>query len=1061
MWPWLIPPQHPDPGQNARVRLVHFATMVGGPLFFASAAGTLLLEYEPVRAANSAMAGLLMAVAFLLNRRDRNETAGIVLVAVPVGATFLAQLLTSEGARANAVVLLPMMLVLSGVLFGRQKARLASAAIFLCGVIPAMFEAGGLVHPALSPPVTWGRPVHMGLVLGLSAVIVDQIVDTLRQAEERYRRLVSASFEGIARIVDGRMTQCNEQWERMLGYTLSELDSRPDGYRSLVHPDDLPRLLAHKAEHDEHPVEVRFRHREGRFLHLELRGRFEDGRTPSAVVLVARDITQARDQERARREAESRFRALFDESVELAGLLLPDGRIVEANPTALQLAGISADEVRGRPFWDCPWWTHDVHQRDRVREAVSRAAAGELARFETTHVDAAGRLHYVDFSIKPLRADDGSVRLLLPEGRDITERKAAEMALRESEERFRMLVERAPVGVVLGRERKAVYANPAARRIFGWEGPEFASVLAVPVIDLVAPRDRPAALARLAERELGRDPGSDYYPTLLRHDGTEFPAHLVARSVVLSDGLAITWFVTDLTDRRQAEATAARLAAIVEQSADDIILAGRDECIEYVNPAFVQRNGIGPDEVAGRRLRTLFEGAEPGTIGADIQRELAKGASWQGRLRHRRTDGTSHVHDESATPIRGGSGEICGYVLVRRDITHQIQTEESAANAERLHAIGTLAGGIAHDFNNVLGAIIGYSEIARQNVEEGSAPWQEIGFALRAAHRASDLVSQILAFARQPTKPAAPMRPGPVVKEALKFLRAALPADVDVREGISLGSLVISNPSEIQRVVMNLCTNAALAMQHGGGTLEVRLEDIPLDEGRDRAVSLPPGRYVRLTVRDTGCGIPAEVQARIFEPFFTTRAEGSGTGMGLAVVHGIVASRGGAVTVESRVGEGSTFAVYLPAAEGALDTAPRTSTMPARGEEHILFVDDEPMLTDVASRALRGLGYQVQAFTSCPQALAALRDRPNQFDLVISDMNMPRMNGAALIRHAREIRPDLPIILCTGALEHAESDLPKDASADALVAKPVSMVELSVIMRRVLEARHKQRGDKE
>ena len=381
--------------------------------------------------------------------------------------------------------------------------------------------------------------------------------------------------------------------------------------------------------------------------------------------------------------------------------------------------------------------------------------------------------------------------------------------------------------------------------------------------------------------------------------------------------------------------------------------------------------------------------------------------------------------------------------------------DEQVRQGQKIQAIGTLAGGIAHDFNNMLTAILGYTELASDDVPRDSITWRNLQRVLTAGTRARDLVQQILAFSRQNTTQLQPVELSLLVREMLSLLRASLPSTIEIRQHIETDvGMVLAAPTQIHQVLLNLCTNAEHAMRATGGVLEVRLEAVEVDAVFAAAhPELKPGPHARLTVCDTGHGMPPEVLERIYEPFFTTKGVGEGTGMGLSVAHGIVASHGGIMTVVSAPGKSTTFAIYLPCSAGpAVRPASVAESVP-RGHEHILFVDDEAMLVNLGQELLTRLGYTVTGHTSSVEALAAFRAAPHQFDLVITDQTMPTMTGEALVRALRDIRLDLPIVLCTGFSYAMTRDKAATLGIDAFLLKPLVAYDLGHTIRQVLARR--------
>jgi PAS domain S-box-containing protein len=396
---------------------------------------------------------------------------------------------------------------------------------------------------------------------------------------------------------------------------------------------------------------------------------------------------------------------------------------------------------------------------------------------------------------------------------------------------------------------------------------------------------------------------------------------------------------------------------------------------------------------------------------------------------------------------------------IARDITdrkkeeqERKKLEDQLQQAQKMEAIGTLAGGIAHDFNNILGAVMGYAELALHEVENKSLPDQYMREVLHAGRRAKDLVKQILTFSRQTGQERIPVPVRLIVKEVVKLLRASLPSTIEIHQDIQSDALVMGDPTQIHQVMMNLCTNAGYAMRDQGGQLTVNLEPVELDpEFAAGHPNLKSGPHLKLTVSDTGPGIAESELDRIFEPFFTTKEKGEGTGMGLAVVHGIVTSHGGDVIVRSVPGQGTTFTVFFPAIERRIEPEARLEIPPPSGTESILFVDDELALANAGKHMLESLGYDVIARTNSSDALELFEYQPDRFDLVITDMTMPGLTGDQLAQKLMEIRSDLPVILCTGFSARINEEKALALGIRAFVSKPVLKRQIAKTIRMVLD----------
>ena len=421
-------------------------------------------------------------------------------------------------------------------------------------------------------------------------------------------------------------------------------------------------------------------------------------------------------------------------------------------------------------------------------------------------------------------------------------------------------------------------------------------------------------------------------------------------------------------------------------------------------------------------------------------------------------NGNIHRLEITEEPVLTPNGRVITVEGIAHDITQRIKTQEEReklqkklVQAQKMEAIGTLAGGIAHDFNNILSAIIGYTELSRLSVSKENEISGYLDSVVQAGHRARELVHQILTFSRQAEKEFKPVLVKAIMKEALKLLRASLPSTIEIKNSIISDSLVMADPTQIHQVIMNLCVNAGHAMRKKGGLLEVELKNVQLEEDfKSQFPDMKPGSYLQLSVGDNGEGMSANVLEQIFDPFFTTKERGEGTGMGLAVVHGIVKSCGGAIYAYSELGEGTNFIIFLPTIERAVDLGSDHEEKNPRGNERILFIDDEPNLAEIGEQMLKSLGYHVVSRTSSLEALKLFQEQSDQFDLVITDMTMPQMTGDKLAREITAIRKDIPVILCTGFSHRIIDDKSRDTGIKGFLMKPIIRSEMAQMVRNVL-----------
>ena len=495
-----------------------------------------------------------------------------------------------------------------------------------------------------------------------------------------------------------------------------------------------------------------------------------------------------------------------------------------------------------------------------------------------------------------------------------------------------------------------------------------------------------------------------------------------------------------------------RFRTALEANPDPFVLYDSDGKVIFFNPAFTRVFGWTLEEQLGKKMDQFVPEKNWPETRIMIETVLAgKSVSATETCRYTK-DGKIIPVIISGAIYHDRQGNPAGSIINLRDISEQKRLQSQLQRAQRMEAIGTLAGGIAHDFNNILSAVIGYTEIALKDVEKDSLLQSNLREVLNAGERAKDLVKQILTFSRQAEQELKPVQIKHVAMEALKLLRASLPTTIEIHQTIESNSAVLADLTQIHQVVMNLCTNASHAMQEEGGRLEVSLADVEID--RDFAARHPgflPGPYLQLSVKDTGHGMSPDVLNRIFDPFFTTKEKGEGTGMGLSVVHGIVKSHDGDVVVHSEPGKGTTFNIYFPAIEKEeIQEIGAVLPLPV-GNERILFIDDEPTLVHIGKQILERLGYEVEARTSSLEALELFKIKSEKFDLVITDMTMPKMTGDHLAREIIKIRANIPIILCTGYSKKISEGKAEASGVRALVMKPVVAEQLAKIVRKVLD----------
>ncbi|MBK8790911.1 MAG: response regulator [Holophagaceae bacterium] len=504
-------------------------------------------------------------------------------------------------------------------------------------------------------------------------------------------------------------------------------------------------------------------------------------------------------------------------------------------------------------------------------------------------------------------------------------------------------------------------------------------------------------------------------------------------------------------EHHEAMARLLQLGQAVDQSGDEIVMADPTGCITYVNAAFTASTGYSTEEALGRHPLELLGSGMNAPLHQELKTSVRDTGQWQGRFPGRTKAGAIIILESRIAALRDGQGKLLGFIGTHRDITRQVELEQRMEQSHRMEAIGNLAGGIAHDFNNMLMAIRGFAEIAQVQANDTRLSASLDGI-LRATDRARDLVQQIMAFSRCKSQERRSIEVRGVLGEALRFIRATIPASITIKQEIGSEASVLADATELQRIIVNLCTNGMQAMRGGSGVLSVSLDEQEIGSGSQCSrPDLSPGRYVRIRVSDSGCGMSPEVAARIFEPFFTTRASTGGTGMGLAVVHGLVASMNGLVSVQSSPGMGSTFEILLPVHHATHSGPGGEQARREHGSGRILFIDDERILCELAEEMLEDLGYTPITFTNPLEAIRWFEADPLGVDLVMTDMTMPGMTGDLVAQSLLAVRPDLPLILCTGYSERIEHDSFQMVRVTRLVQKPFDWSAMSQTIRECLQ----------
>ncbi len=659
----------------------------------------------------------------------------------------------------------------------------------------------------------------------------------------------------------------------------------------------------------------------------------------------------------------------------------------------------------------------------------------------------------------------------------ITEHKQTEIALSESETRLSHIIMGSPVPTfVIDTDHVITHWNLALEKVSGISGRQVVGtknqwmpfyskkrpVMADLIVDQVSEEKLSNYYIGIYKKSQSVEnayEAEDFFPDMGEHGQWLFFTAAPLRNSA-GDIIGAVETLQDTSARKEAETalreSESKFRSIFDNKGTATFLFGEDHIIRECNLTFEELCGYSKSDIINKMKWSDF-------IAKENLEKMQK-------YHDQRSKGTGSPPSQYESRIVNKAGEvktvIANVSLIGKqrivsltDITEQTlaaieneQLHKKLAQAQKMEAIGSLAGGIAHDFNNILGAIIGYTELAKMDKIDSKEIGKHLNKVLIAADRAKNLVHQILTFSRQTEQKIRPLKVGPIIKEVLQLLRASLPSTIEIQSDINNKSLIMGDPTQIHQVILNLCTNAGHAMQENGGTLYVGLTNEKL--GPNFTSSIPDAStddYAKIEVKDTGHSIPPELIERLFEPFFTTKGPGEGTGMGLAVVHGIVKSMKGEIIVESVLGKGSAFSVYLPVVQDMAKTDEPKENALAKGRGHILFVDDEPSMVDIGELILTQLGYHVTIRTSGIEALEAFKSNPDKFDLVLTDMTMPRMTGEKLAKEILSIRKEIPIIICTGFSSAMTEEKALEIGVKGLLMKPFIFSELAGVIHNVLK----------
>lgn len=914
----------------------------------------------------------------------------------------------------------------------------------------------------------------------------------LRESENRYRAIFENT--GTAAIIveeDTTISLANAEFEKLTGYARDELENKKSWMRFVVQ-EDLGRMLhLHRLRR----IDANSAVKQYEFHLIDRHKQIKDcivtidmipGSKRSVASLL--DITDRKKAEMELICANRQLNDIIEFLPDATVVVDRENNVIAWNRAMEDMTGMSKRHVIGKPL-SAYSVGFDGEARPSLLALLDASDADLASTYRyierksgiicaETYLSCAyeGRGAFVLSTAAPLFDVQGNRAGAIESIRDITESKKKEEALLEYQQQLADMINFLPdATLVIDNTGKVIAWNRAMEEMTG--------VLAV---DILGKGDYEYALPFYGERrpiliDLVLKPQADLEETYsyVERKGTviageaHFPslkgseAYLFGKAGALFDSkgniVGAIESIRDISERRRVNEALVRAEekyrGIFENAMEGIYQTTPDGRCISVNPALAHMLGYdSPEEV----LKTITDISQQVYANPRHRADLLSLLAKQDRVhkfetQHRRKDGSIGWIALNARAVRDESGQIIYLEGAAEDISERKALEARLFQVQKMEAMGTLAGGIAHDFNNILALIIGYSELALHEIPRDTGLYRKVEQVLRAGDRARDLIKQILTFSRKAEQKRAPVQISALIRETIQLLRSTLPSTIEIQLNIdenTSNSTVMADPTHIHQVLMNLCTNAAHAMREKGGVLSIALTEANIGGASgERIPGLEEGPCLRLMVSDTGHGMNEEVRRRVFDPYFTTKGPDEGTGLGLAVVYGIVKNMSGGITVFSKPGEGAEFQVFFPIAD-TVETAstPRAESLPT-GNGRILVVDDEKYVAEMQKAMLEQLGYETTVRFSGVEALKDFKDQPERFDLVVTDQTMPHMTGADLARQLLKIRPDIPIVLCTGFSARIDEAGARKLGIKAFLMKPVALQRLAEEVHRLLMTR--------
>lgn len=895
-----------------------------------------------------------------------------------------------------------------------------------------------------------------------------RVEEALRESEEQYRSLLqNIQAAVVVHGPDTKIIKCNKLSQELLGLTEDQLLGKKaidpswkffneDGSDMPLESYPVNQVIATKNVLKDVIVGV-YRPNTHDIVNVIVNAvpEFDHDGNISQTIVTFMDITELKRAEEALHESEERFRTLAE--VSPVGIFRTDGEgnCLYVNERWCEIAGLTPEEAFGEG------WKQGLHpdDRDRIFDEWYQAAKQNLPfKSEYRFHNSKGLTTWVIGQAMEEREPSGEIKGYIGTITNISERKQAEEEKNHYLSQLQATLDSTADGIlVVDSHGKITTFNK--RFIKLWNIPDA----------VIKSKDDDQTLAHVLNqlddpntfinkvKELYADPEAKSFDTIRFKDKRIFERYSGPQKL---DGQIIgrVWSFRNVTDRyrmekalRESEEKYRTILESIEEGYYEVDLTGN---FTFLNDAMCKIRGQSRDELIGKNNKDYMNPDTAKTVYKYFNKVYdtgtpAKNVEWKTL----RADGSERYVESSIDLIKNSKDQPIGFRGVVRDVTERKRMEDELRQARKMESIGTMAGGIAHDFNNLLYMITGNTELALEDTPEWNPVHANLQEIKSAGLRAAGIVKQLLNFSRKADQELKPIGVITVIKDALKFMRSMIPKTIEIRKHLpDTDVTILADPIQINQVLMNICTNASQAMEETGGILEITVENATLsEEAVANYPDLTAGEHIKITVSDTGPGIDPEIIDRIFDPYFTTKGFGEGSGMGLTVVHGIMKNHSGAIAVDSKPDKGATFTILFPVVAEKPVMEIKTPDATPRGNETILFVDDEESIATMAGQVLIRLGYKVETETNPEAALELFRMNPDRFDLVITDMTMPQMTGVKLSEKLKDVRPDIPVIICTGHSSLIDEEKAKAMGIDDYAMKPIVKRDIAKIIRKVLD----------